>query len=216
MENEQSIDNVISEFGAAQKKARRFNTAATVVGVLAAIGMLGLIGVFGMKYTSTERTLTVEVSQTRSELETKLDELQLAKTELDGKQTELTRLQETVKSGSASAEVITNLQRDIAANQQKLTNANAQITELKGLMASMQNPDEAVAVLTKQLSEKESSLKAVREQVGEKNKIIGQRDNVIAEKDKAIAVRDRTIQVLKRECNGPNNPHPNNNKKPGR
>ena len=192
MENERSIDNVISEFGTAQKKARRFNTAATIVGVVAAIGMIGLIAAFGMKYTSTERTLTGEVTQTKSDLETKLGELQLVKSELDNKQTEMTQLLETVKSGSPSAEVITTLQRDLSANQQKLANADQQITELKGLMSTMQNPD-AVAALTRQLTEKESSIKTLKNHIIEKDRDIEVKGQALEVKDREIAVKNKTI-----------------------
>jgi uncharacterized protein (DUF3084 family) len=192
MENEQSIDSVLSEFGRAQNKARRFSTAATVVGVLASIGMVGLIVAFGMKYTSTERTLTGEVTQTRSEMENNLGELQLVKSELENKQTELTQLLETIKSGSPSAEVITGLQRDLTANQQKLANADQQITELKGLMSTMQNPD-AVAVLTKQLETKESSIKVLKNHLLEKDEEITVKGQAIEIKDKDIAAKSQTI-----------------------
>ena len=192
MENERSIDNVISEFGTAQKKARRFNAAATIVGVLASIGMIGVIAAFGIKYTSTEKTLTSEVIQTKSDLETKLGELQLVKSESDNKQTEMTQLLETIKSGSPSAEVITNLQRDLSANQQKLANADQQITELKGVMSTMQNPD-AVATLTRQLTEKESSIKTLKNHIIEKDRDIEVKGQAIEVKEREIAVKNKTI-----------------------
>jgi chromosome segregation ATPase len=198
MENEQSINNVLSEFERSQKRARRFNTAATVVGVIAAVGMIVLIAAIAYKYTSTEKQLTGEVTQRKTELETKLGELQLAKSELENQQTELTRLQESVKKGSASADVITNLQRDLSANQLKLTNANDQINELKGLVSTMEttmrNPNEAVVTLTKQVAEKETHITALKNQIVEK-------DNVIATKDKTIAEKNRLIQSLTKKGN---------------
>lgn len=192
MENEQSINDVLSQFDRDQKKARVFNTAATVVGVIATIGLIALVAAIAYKYTTAEKQLNVQVSQARTELDTRSGELQLAKTELDGKETELKRLQESVKSGSGSGELITSLQRDLTANQQKLVNANEQVNELKGLMASMQNPNEAVTTLTRQLAEKDASLTALKNQVVEK-------DRVIAAKDKTIADKERIIVNLTRK-----------------
>lgn len=199
MENEQSINNLLSEFDRSQKKARRFNMAATVVGVIAAIGMIGLIAVIAYKYTYTEKTLTSEVTQTKSELDTKASELQLTKTQLTTKQTELTRLQDTVKNGSGSADVITSLQRDLSANQLKLANANDQINELKGMVTTIQGRDDVVATLTKQLTEKENSINTLKNQVVEKDKAIAVKDETISRQTKLIQTLTRKGQVNVKE-----------------
>lgn len=182
MGNERSIDEVLSQFDREQKKARQFNMAATAGAFLAAVGLIALVVWVGVKYSSAEklsRQQLNEVERTKSVLDTKVGELELVKTERDNKQVELTRLQETVKTGSASKEVIADLQNQVKDNQLKLRNANEQISELKVLVSNTGDPDEAVATLSKQLAEKDTAIHLLKNQIIEKDKTIAEKDRLI-------------------------------------
>jgi chromosome segregation ATPase len=181
MKNDQSFDVLLAEFERGWRSARLIRIIVSVIGFGSIVALL-FVGVNTVQKSNAAAELQVRekniaMDQLRLELDSRSQEISLTKSELDNSQLELTKLQESIKTGTETKAVIANLELKVAQYKRKLGYTNDQVATLTKALNTIQKPDANLDTLTAQFVERENTLSSVRSQLLEKEETIKRLEN---------------------------------------